>query len=210
MIPSSINSDGPTITSTSLIQRIQLRDEVAWSRFVDLYGPLIWGWSRGSGLEPNDADDVSQEVFTAVARAITRYERNGSFRGWLWQITRNKVLDHFRARQRAPRANGGSDFGNWLGQIPETPPEDSSISTSGDPLVMRALELIRAEFEESTWTAFVRMVFEKQTAAEIAVELGWSRPDSSDSEKGAKRVRQAKFRIMKRLRDEFGEVLDLS
>ena len=210
MVSSSPQSNEPTVTSISLIARIQASDDVSWSRFVDLYSPLIWGWCRGSGLEPNDADDVSQEVFAAVARAITRYERNGSFRGWLWQVTRNKIMDHFRVRQRGPKVTGGSDFGNWLSQIPETPPDDSSVSTVGDPLAMRALELIRMEFEESTWTAFVRMVFEKRTAAEIAVELGWASPDGSDSEKGAKRVRQAKFRVMKRLRDEFGEMLDLS
>ena len=209
MISTSSQSDGPTITSTSLIQRIQLQDQVAWGRFVDLYSPLIWGWARGSGLESNDADDISQEVFTAVARAISRYERNGSFRGWLWQITRNKVLDYFRGRKISPKATGGTDFGNWLGQIPETLPEDSSISTVGDPLVARALELIRSEFEESTWTAFVKMVFEKKSAAEIAQELGWTGSDGSDILKGAKRVRQAKFRIMQRLRSEFGEVLDL-
>jgi RNA polymerase sigma-70 factor (ECF subfamily) len=210
MVPPASQSNEPTVTSISLIVRIQSSDDVSWSRFVDLYSPLIWGWCRGAGLERNDADDVSQEVFTAVARAITRYERNGSFRGWLWQVTRNKVLDHFRARQRGPKVTGGSDFGNWLRQIPESPPDDSSVSTMGDPLAMRALELIRIEFEESTWTAFVQMVFEKRTAAEIAVDLGWASPDGLDSEKGAKRVRQAKFRIMKRLRDEFGEMLDLS
>lgn len=210
MATSAFQSDGPSTTSTSLIQRIQVRDDVAWNRLVDLYSPLIWGWCRGFGLQPNDAEDVSQEVFAAIAGAIVRYQRTGSFRGWIWQVTRNKALDFFRRRNKAPKVPGGSDFGRLLEQIPETPPDDHSISVTGDPLVFRALELIRAEFEESTWTAFVRMAFEKRSAGEVAVELGWCRPDGSDSAKGAKRVRQAKFRIMKRLRDEFGDVLDLS
>lgn len=209
MIPASSQSDGMTVTSTSLIHCIQLQDRVAWGRFVDLYSPMIWGWARGAGLDANDADDVSQEVFTSVAKAISRYERKGSFRGWLWQITRNKVLDFFRVRKNTPRATGGTDFGNWIVQIPENPPEDSSTSTNGDPLVARALELIRAEFEESTWTAFVKVVFEKKSATEAAQELGWTGADESEIQKGAKRVRQAKFRIMQRLRSEFGEVLDL-
>lgn len=206
----SFSSDGPTITSTSLIQRIQLRDDVAWGRFVDLYGPLIWGWCRGSGLEPSDAEDVSQEVFSSVARAIGGYERTGSFRGWLWQVTRNKVLDQHRARQRAPRGTGGSDFANWLSEIPETPPEESANSQCGDPLVAGALEQIRQEFEEGTWQAFVRMVFDRQPAVEVARELGWAGADDADALRGAKRVRQAKFRVLKRLRDEFGELLDLA
>jgi RNA polymerase sigma-70 factor (ECF subfamily) len=160
-------------------------------------------------LDANDADDVSQEVFASVARAISRYERKGAFRGWLWQITRNKVLDHFRARKNALRATGGSDFGIWMGQIPETPPEDSTTSVSSDPLIARALELIRSEFEELSWSAFVKVVFEKKSAAEAAQELGWTGADGAELHKGTKRVRQAKFRIMQRLRSEFGEVLDL-
>lgn len=210
MLSPSSHADEPTLTSTSLIVRIQLRDEGAWGRFVDLYSPLIWGWCRGSGLQPTDADDVSQEVFTTVSRSISGYQRTGPFRGWLWQITRNKVVDHFRARQKSPHATGGSDFGKWLAQVPEIPPDSTSVSAVGDPLVMRALELIREEFEDSTWTAFIRMVFEKRSAVETAIELGWADSGGSDSHKGAKRVRQAKFRVMKRLRDEFGELLDLS
>jgi RNA polymerase sigma-70 factor (ECF subfamily) len=210
MASSSPNADQPTITSTSLIHRIQLRDEGAWGRFVDLYTPLVWGWCRSFGLQPNDADDVCQEVFAAVSRAITRYEKTGTFRGWLWQVTRNKVLDHFRSRQRNPQAAGGSDFGHWLGQIPEVPPDDASVSRSGDPLIARALDLIRNEFEPTSWTAFIRMALEHKSAHETAVELGWTTPDGLNAAQGAKRVRQAKFRVIKRLRDEFGELLELA
>lgn len=209
MPSSSSQSDDPSLTSTSLIVRIQLRDEVAWARLVDLYSPLIWGWCRGSGLQPNDADDVLQDVFASVSRSISGYQRNGPFRRWLWQITRNKMLDHYRARKKTPLATGGTDFGNWLAQVPEAPPEDATVSDVRNSLIWRALEMIRVEFEESTWNAFTRMVFDKRTAAETAVELGWANENDADLNRGAKRVRQAKFRVMKRLRDEFGDILDV-
>ena len=130
MIPSHLNSDGPTITSTSLIQRIQLKDEVAWSRFVDLYSPLIWGWCRGSSLEPNDADDVSQEVFTAVARAIAQYERNGSFRGWLWQVTRKN-----KKQKGSKKTKGGNSLFNKRDLTPFAPfaPQNIRMSASRSP-----------------------------------------------------------------------------
>jgi RNA polymerase sigma-70 factor (ECF subfamily) len=64
---------------------------------------------------------------------------------------------------------------------------------------MRALELIRSEFQERTWTAFWRLTVEGHTAAEIGAELGMK----SNS------VRQAKFRVMQRLRTEFGDLIDL-
>lgn len=76
--------------------------------------------------------------------------------------------------------------------------------------MLQALSLIREEFENSTWTAFWRMVVEGHGAAEIAKDLGSvDSDDPGGHAKGAKRVRQAKFRVMKRMKDEFGEVLDL-
>jgi len=53
------------------------------------------------------------------------------------------------------------------------------------------------------------MYFEKRIALEITIDLGWAMPDGTDAALGAKRVRQAKFRFLKRLRDEFGELLEL-
>lgn len=210
MIEPRSNTDGPTTTSTSLILRIQAQDSAAWERFARLYGPLLYSWCRGSGLQPSDAEDVSQDAFRSVMAGIGSYERTGPFRGWLWTVTHNKVRDHFRHRQRQAQGVGGSDFVQRLAEIPERPPDsESSVHVTGDPVLLRALEMIRAEFEESTWTAFWRMVVEGKTAAEIAADLGWAGPDKADVAKGAKRVRQAKLRVMKRLREEFGDVLDL-
>jgi len=59
-------------------------------------------------------------------------------------------------------------------------------------LVHRALEMIRDDFQESTWSAFWRMAIENESAASIAVSLGIT--ESS--------VRHAKFRVLKRLKEE--------
>ena len=56
------------------------------------------------------------------------------------------------------------------------------------------------EYQERTWTAFWRLTVDGHSAADIARDLGMS----------ANSVRQAKFRVMKRLRDEFGEILELA
>jgi RNA polymerase sigma-70 factor (ECF subfamily) len=204
------HADGPTATSTSLIVRIQQSDAAARDTFARLYLPLIYSWCRRAGLQPADADDVGQEAFQTALTKIGKYQRTGQFRGWLWTITRNKITDYRRRRKRAPNAVGGTDFNQRLAELPEAPPEDDSgEASSGDPVLRRALEMIREEFEESTWVAFWRMVVEGHPAAEIAKELGWNGPTKQDTARGTKRVRQAKLRVMKRLRDEFAEVLDL-
>ena len=59
-------------------------------------------------------------------------------------------------------------------------------------LVHRALELIRGDFREPTWQAFLRLTLGDQTAVEIAADLGLT-PAA---------VRRAKYRVLCRLHDE--------
>jgi RNA polymerase sigma-70 factor (ECF subfamily) len=186
-------------TSTSLLDQVRARNAGAWERLARLYGPLVYGWARRQGLQDADAADVAQEVFSAVAAGIAGFHRaaNDSFRGWLWGITRNKIADHFRRRATRPIAAGGSDAAaQWL-QVPEALPDASSSAPfhADAILLRRALEVLRAEFEPRTWQAVWRATIDGHRAADIAVDLGMS----------PRAVRQAKYRVLHRLRIELGE-----
>src|SRR5690349_2700973 len=104
--------DSP-ITRPSLLVRIcDVGDSQAWSQFVDLYAPLIYGFARKHGLQDADAADVTQDVLRVVAKTIQRlaYDpQRGSFRGWLFTVVRNK-LRNFLAR-RHPYDRGTGDTG---------------------------------------------------------------------------------------------------
>src|SRR5947199_10678979 len=109
-------------TSRSLLQRARAADAGAWDRLVALYGPLVLHWCRRWGLREEDAADVFQEVFQAVAAHLAAFRRDRSgdtFRGWLRAITRNKVNDLFRRREREPAGAGGSEARARLAQVPE-------------------------------------------------------------------------------------------
>jgi RNA polymerase sigma-70 factor (ECF subfamily) len=190
--------------SSSLLDRIKLRDPEAWRRLVRLYGPVVYGWCRQSGLQPADAADVVQETFRAVAASVGDFHRQrpgDSFRGWLWAIARNKVRDHFRRRRGLPAAQGGSDALQQLLQIPDDPPESSqsigSAAGSGR-LAHSALELVRAAFEDRTWQAFWRTTVDPQPAAAVADELGMT----------TAAVYKAKSRVLQRIRQELGDLLE--
>ncbi len=96
-------SSRPDAVSTGLIRRLKMHDDEAWQRLLDLYVPLVFSWCRRAGLQSEDAADVVQEVFRAVAHAIAgfKYTRTtDTFRGWLRTITKNKINDHFRGHAR--------------------------------------------------------------------------------------------------------------
>ncbi len=182
-------------TSASLIRRVAAHDPEAWQRLARLYAPLVYRWARVAGLQDGDAADVVQEVFRTVAQSIATYDATrGGFRPWLWGVTRNKLREHFRRRAASPQAIGGTDAHALLKQVPEFEP--SADATSGsDPeaeLMHRALANIRHEFEDSTWQAFWRATVLGEATDDIASVISISR----------QAVRQAKYRVLRRLRQE--------
>lgn len=189
-------------TCISLLERVRREDEVAWSQFVDLYSPLVYYWcNRISKLAPDDAADVIQEVFKSVSTSIGRFRRSkpGQFRGWLRVITENKVRDFHRRLSRRPVPTGGSTMQHRLAEVPSGEGEDDvEASTERAIITRRALELMKKDFDESSWQAFWKSAVDGMTASEIASELGVTKAA----------VWQACYRIRKRLREELEGLLD--
>src|SRR3954469_9704936 len=100
------------LTRVSLL--IQIRDgsnHAAWQEFVDLYGPVIYGFARKRGLQDADAADLMQDVLRSVSSAVHRLEYDqarGSFRGWLFTVTRNKIFNFLEGRAHRVQGSGDS------------------------------------------------------------------------------------------------------
>src|SRR5277367_4450527 len=72
----------------------------AMERLVERHGPAVYAFVRRFlGNEPV-ADDVYQEVWLKVIRYADRFEGRSRFTTWLFQITRNVVMDHRRSNRR--------------------------------------------------------------------------------------------------------------
>src|SRR5262249_34463803 len=105
-------------TRRSLVLRLRdLDDQAAWAEFVDLYEPLLYQLARGKGLQDADARDLCQDVFRALASAMGRWAPNpakGSFRGWLFRIARNHVVDFLTGQRRHARGSGRTSVHEML------------------------------------------------------------------------------------------------
>ena len=200
---------GSSPTSSSLLVRLKASEQSAWERVVELYGPLVYRWCRSAALQAADAADVGQEVFVAVARTIGQFHHNkpaDSFRAWLRTITRNKIHDFFKKKTGEILAAGGSSAQQALAQIPasgDTGTWDSVSKVDEQDenrlLCRQAIELIRNEFEDRTWQAFWRFAVEEQDVQLVAAELGIT----------LNAVYLAKSRILRRLRVEFADLIDI-
>jgi RNA polymerase sigma-70 factor (ECF subfamily) len=103
-------------TRATLILRLKnWQDQASWQEFFDIYWRLIYGVARKSGLTDSEAQDVVQETMLAVAKhmpSFTYDPKIGSFKAWLLNMTRWRILDQFRKRRTVdptPPGTGDSD-----------------------------------------------------------------------------------------------------
>ena len=165
-----------------------------------LYSPLVRHWCRQWGIAEHEVADVTQEVFAAVVSSLGQFrpdQPGTTFRGWMRGITRHKLLNLARARGEA--AVGGTDAQVRLQEVP-APADEVELSESPadvTALYQRALRLVQHQVEDRTWTAFWRTTVDSRSTAEVAAELGIT-PNA---------VRLAKSHVLRRLREEMGELI---
>src|SRR5947209_8682863 len=191
-------------TSLGLLERLKHArpDASEWRRLRDIYSPMIRHWlSRLPNLH-DEVDDLTQEVLVVLFRELPSFERrrDGSFRAWLRQITVNRMGAFCKTRRKHPLATGGPQTDQLLAQLAD-PTSDLARQWDRDHdeyVFRKLLAIVEADFEPGTWQAFTRFAVEGRPAAQVAAELGLT--ESA--------VVQAKFRILKRLREEAGALLD--
>jgi RNA polymerase sigma factor (sigma-70 family) len=113
-------------TRQSLILRLRnWDDQESWRDFFNTYWKLIYGVAIKSGLNDAAAQDVVQDTIVSLATSLkdARYDSaNGSFKSWLFTVTRRRIADHFRRAQARPASaaqTGDSSLTPLLNRIPD-------------------------------------------------------------------------------------------
>lgn len=194
----------PSDTRASLLLR--LRDEhdmLAWDEVMSIYGPLVLRMAMRQGLQQADAEDVVQEVFSAVSTSIDKWldqDRRSGFRKWLLGICRNASLNAINRKPKGGVGFGGSSGMEVLAQLSE---RNEKLESEFDDEYQRqvyqwAAGRVREEVTEVTWLAFERTHLNGISIEQAAQELGVV----------AGNVYVARSRVMKRLRALIKEFID--
>lgn len=198
-------SDAPATRLSLLVRLCDARDDAAWSQFVEIYAPLVYGFARKHGLQDADAADLTQDVLQAVSGGIRNFDydpRRGTFRGWLFTVVRNKLRNFLAVQDRPGRGSGDTDAQHRLQELPARE-EDQSAWWDEEyerRVFAWAAEQARGAFSEATWQAFWQTAIEGKTGPQAAQALGMS----------VAAVYLAKGRVMNRLKDIIRQTLDES
>lgn len=170
-------------TRRSLIMKLaDWQDQRSWDEFYRTYWRLIYSVAVQAGLREQEAWDVVQETVLTIAKQAKKnlYDPGrGSFKTWLWNVTRWRISDQFRQRRKDTASAAESDAGD---QAPPDFAADSSDSSFEkiwerewqENMMKAALERVKMKVSPRQFQIFDYNVIRGMRAGEVHKKLGVS------------------------------------
>jgi RNA polymerase sigma-70 factor (ECF subfamily) len=176
---------GPRIDATrrSLIESLaDWEDQARWREFFETYWRLIYSVARKAGLRDAEAHDVVQETVLSVAKNVRQYDaKAGSFKNWLLQLTRWRIVDQLRKRGpadfRSAARDGTTRDTATLDRLPD--PAGATLDAVWDgewrkAVFDAAIERIKRKVKAGHFQIFDCVVLKQWPAERVAATLGVS------------------------------------
>jgi RNA polymerase sigma-70 factor (ECF subfamily) len=165
-----------------LIRRCLAGDSSAWEEIVRLHNRRIYNLCYRFTNSPDDAQDLTQDVFIRVYRTLSSYDiGKGAFTTWLTTLTRNLLVDHFR-RSKQDRITDSIDVGlreeeDSLSlsdrlEDPGPTPDDRLASKETQRMVQQALTRLSPDLREAVILRDLQDMDYKEIAAVLRVPEG--------------------------------------
>jgi RNA polymerase sigma-70 factor (ECF subfamily) len=183
------NSDSYA-TSKTLVQRLRdPEDRESWDEFFDIYSPLIRKVAVQYGLSDTEVDEVLQETLIKLSQNIGQFEydsRKGSFKKWLLNLVKWRIVDQKRGRlpvgnasgsgsaDRLPDAYNSDDRTATIHQIPDPAAEVEQLWDKEwkNTLMEKALKRVKAKVKAKHYQIFDLYVMQQWSVSRIVSALG--------------------------------------
>jgi RNA polymerase sigma-70 factor (ECF subfamily) len=92
----------PVVEDTEILRRCLAGDERAYRELVERYQRQVYSLALRMVRQAEDAEDLTQETFVRMFRALDRYDPSRPFGAWLFTIASRLCIDHLRRRRVRP------------------------------------------------------------------------------------------------------------
>ena len=170
-------------TRKSLIARLEnWEDQRTWDEFYRTYWRLIYSVALKAGLREDEAWDVVQETILSIAKQSRKniYKpEQGSFKLWLWNMTRWRINDQFRKRKKDTAMLMNPDAPGTLEHPIDKIPDEGKNNFDQvwerewqNNLLQAALERVKAKVSPKQFQIFDYYVLREWDAAKVRRQLG--------------------------------------
>ena len=93
-------STPPVVRDTAtdlLIERCLTGDQIAWEQIVRQHWRKVYNLAYKFVGKHDEAEDLAQDIFVKIFRALKTFDRRANFQTWLISISRNLCIDHYRS-----------------------------------------------------------------------------------------------------------------
>jgi RNA polymerase sigma-70 factor (ECF subfamily) len=142
----------------------------SWDQIVRAHRGDVYRHAYRLTRDPHDAEDLTQDVFVRVFRALPNYRPGGSFRGWLHRITTNLFRDKLR-RGRLVRFDQLGDHTDRIIDREPTPAELLDDRTLEADLV-EALRALPPHFRFAVLMSDVHGLSYDEVATALGIKVG--------------------------------------
>jgi RNA polymerase sigma-70 factor (ECF subfamily) len=159
---------GGASSEHELIRRARAGDQGAFAELVIAHADRVHGTLRRFGLEPDEADEVAQEVFVRAWRGLGRFEERARFSTWLYRIAFNEAQRRL-TRRPPPGAAPDPDRDDPIASLPESTelgPEAITLDREFEEALEQALEELPVD-----WRAAVVLRDIEGLSTEEAAEI---------------------------------------
>jgi len=174
-------------TRQTLLSRLRdVGDQDSWQEFFNLYWKLIYNTALKSGLTEAEAQDVVQETIISLSKKMPQFQydsAHGSFKAWLLQLTRWRIIDQLRKRQRDIQKSldwNGSTRTSTIDRIPD--PAGATLDTYWNQewhqnILEAAIERTKRRVDPKQYQVFDLCVLKEwpstKVAAALKVNVAW-------------------------------------
>lgn len=171
-------------TRRSLIARLDnWEDQKTWDIFYKTYWRLIYSVARKAHLRQDEAWDVVQETILSIAKQSKKnmYDpKQGSFKSWLWNVTRWRINDQFRKRKKDTSLTQAPDLNDyqtedWVDKIADEKNESFEQIWETEwqnNILTAALARVKEKVSPQQYQIFDYYVLREWSASKVANHLG--------------------------------------
>jgi len=171
-------------TRATLIDKLKnWQDQASWQEFFDIYWKLIYCVARKGGLSEVESQDVVQETLMSVAKHIPTFKYNpalGSFKAWLLNMARWRIVDQLRKRGPLSRKHKGSQGTDRTATVEAIPDPAGAILDKlwekewQENLLEAAVGIVKRRLDPQKYQVFDCYVNKGWSPAKVAATFGIS------------------------------------
>jgi len=163
----------PEATDLDLVDRYKYGDEQAFEEIYQRYATMVYNLCFRLSGNPDEASDLSQEVFVRIFRHLAKFRGGSTLKTWIYRVTLNHCRSRLGRKRPEPQPLTGPE-GETVREIedPRRNPEDRAVAESEGRLVAAALARLPGRFREAVTLRDLEDLSYQEIAAILRVRIG--------------------------------------